>query len=162
MRKVSGKAPVTAAVRFLRVNNVDYSEHLYVYEDRGGTSVSARELGISEHSVIKTLILESFEKKPLLILMHGDRQVSTKRLARLIGTKSISPCAPLVASRHTGYLVGGTSPFGTKRNLPIYVEESIFDLDEIYINGGARGFLVRIEPEVLKDVFSLNLVNVAI
>ena len=162
MRKVSGKAPVTAAVRFLRVNNVDYSEHLYVYEDRGGTSVSARELGISEHSVIKTLILESFEKKPLLILMHGDRQVSTKRLARLIGTKSISPCAPLVASRHTGYLVGGTSPFGTKRNLPIYVEESIFDLDEIYINGGAIGFLVRIEPEVLKDVFSLNLVNVAI
>jgi Cys-tRNA(Pro) deacylase len=139
-------APVTPAIRQLRAAKAGFTEHLYQYEEKGGTGVSARELGVDEHSVIKTLAMEDERKNPLIVLMHGDCQVSTKELARVIGVKLITPCSPETASRHTGYLVGGTSPFGTKKNLPVYMEESIPALPKIYLNGGKRGFLVGLEP----------------
>ena len=130
------------AVHFLKQHRVPFTEHEYRYEERGGTAVSSRELGVDEHIVIKTLVMEDERKQPLIVLMHGDREVSTKNLARQIGVKTVTPCAPEVAQKHTGYLVGGTSPFGTRKSLPVYLERSIADLDRIYINGGARGFLV--------------------
>ncbi len=155
------KAPTTAAIRFLRREKISYSEHLYDYEEHGGTAVSARELGVSEHHVIKTLVMETADKSPIIVLMHGDKKVSTKNLARQIGTKSVAPCDPKVANKHSGYVVGGTSPFGTKKLMPIYVEESVFDLDKIYINGGYRGFLVGIDPKVLLVAFDVQSVSVA-
>lgn len=154
--------PVTQAVRFLREKKVDFVPHLYDYVEKGGTGESARQLGVDEHAVVKTLIFETNEKKPLIVLMHGDRQVSTKNLARHIGVKSVEPASPERASKHTGYLVGGTSPFGTRTVMPVYVERTIFDLDKIYINGGKRGFLVEMEPAVLKAVLKVEEVSVGI
>jgi Cys-tRNA(Pro) deacylase len=156
------KTPVTAAIRVLRQAKANYNEHLYNYEEKGGTAVSARELGVDEHSVIKTLIMEDETKSPLVVLMHGDRQVSTKELAREIGVKSVSPCTPDTANRHSGYLVGGTSPFGTRKKMPVYMEKSIASLPVIYINGGSRGFLVSMEPSELMKVLDPVLVTVGI
>jgi Cys-tRNA(Pro) deacylase len=154
--------PVTMAVRVLRREKVAFSPHLYTWEPRGGTSASARHLGVDEHSVVKTLIFEDDAKKPLCILMHGDREVSAKNLARQIGCRSVAPCAPEVADRHSGYQVGGTSPFGLKRDMPIYCEKSIGSLPRLYINGGARGFLVGIDPRELFRVLKPVPVEVAI
>ncbi len=154
--------PVTMAVRVLRQHTVPFEPHLYTWEPRGGTRVSARELGVSEHEVGKTLIFEDEKKQPLCVLMHGDREVSSKNLARQLSKKSVAPCAPEVADRHSGYQVGGTSPFGLKRPMPIYVERSILELPRIYINGGARGFLVALEPGALVSVLRASAVDVAI
>ena len=154
--------PVTAAVRVLRKLAIPFEPHLYAYEPRGGTRVSARELGVSEHRVIKTLIFEDDQKRPLCVLMHGDREVSAKNLARQLKTKSVSPCAPDVADRHSGYQVGGTSPFGLRRSMPVYVERSVLALPRIYINGGARGFLVALDPRVLETALKAVSVDVAI
>jgi len=153
--------PVTMAVRVLRQHGVEFTPHLYRWEPHGGTSASARHLGVDEHLVIKTLIFEDEAKKPLCILMHGDREVSAKNLARQTGAKSVAPCAPAVADRHSGYQVGGTSPFGLKRAMPIYCEASVAELPRIYINGGARGFLVGMDPHELVRVLSPTLVTVA-
>ena len=155
------KRSVTAAVRFLRAHKVSYAEHVYAYQERGGTSVSAHELGVSEHVVVKTLVMQTETGKPLVVLMHGDKQVSTKGLARIIGTKGVAPCDPVVANKHSGYIVGGTSPFGTRKTMPIYMEKSILDLPRIYINGGAKGFLVSLAPNVLADVLNAVPVSVA-
>jgi Cys-tRNA(Pro) deacylase len=156
------KAPSTNATRLLKQAGVAYTEHLYRYEDHGGTALSARELGVAEHAVIKTLVMEDDRAAPLIILMHGDREVSTKELARQIGAKAVQPCRPEVANRHSGYLVGGTSPLGTKKAMPIHAEATIFDLDRIYLNGGSRGFLVGLDPEDLDRVLKIVRVNVAI
>jgi Cys-tRNA(Pro) deacylase len=156
------KSPVTTAIRVLRAAGVPYTEHPYAYEEHGGTQVSARELGVDEHAVIKTLVMEDDRGKPLIVLMHGDRQVSTQKLARLIGARSVEPCTPETANRHSGYLVGGTSPFGTRRPMTVYMEESILALEKIYINGGKRGFLVGISPREAMRVLSPVLVNVAV
>jgi Cys-tRNA(Pro) deacylase len=160
--RVSDKYPVTAAVRVLRQHGVTFEPKLYAYEPRGGTRVSARELGVPEHEVVKTLIFEDERKQPLCVLMHGDCEVSAKKLARLLDKKSVGPCTPDVADRHSGYQVGGTSPFGLKRAMPIYVERSILELTRIYVNGGARGFLVALEPRVLASVLGALPVEVAI
>lgn len=156
------KIPVTSAIRYLRSENVAFSEHLYHYEEKGGTAVSARELGVDEHAVIKTLVMEDERKNPLLVLMHGDCQVSTKELARVMGVKLVTPCSPEAANRHSGYLVGGTSPFGTKKPLPVYLEESIAALAKIYLNGGKRGFLVGLDPAEVVRVLRPVLVKVAL
>ena len=155
-------APETQATKFLREHAVSYTPHLYAYEEHGGTKVSARELGVDEHAVIKTLVMEDETAKPLIVLMHGDCKVSTKELARQAGCKKIEPCQPDVANRHTGFLVGGTSPFGTKRRMPVYLEKSILELPLIYINGGRRGFLVGITPHSLVQALSPQLVEVAL
>ena len=155
-------APETQATKFLREHAVSYTPHLYAYEEHGGTKVSARELGVDEHAVIKTLVMEDETAKPLVVLMHGDCKVSTKELARQAGCKKIEPCQPDVANRHTGFLVGGTSPFGTKRRMPVYLEKSILELPLIYINGGRRGFLVGITPQALVQALSPQLVEVAL
>ena len=154
--------PVTMAIRVLRQHLVEFSPHLYTWEAHGGTAASAQHLGVDEHQVIKTLIFEDESKKPLCVLMHGDREVSAKNLARHIGVKSVAPCQPAVADRHSGYQVGGTSPFGLRRAMPVYCEKSIAALERIYINGGARGFLVGISPRDLERVLSPTLVEVAI
>jgi Cys-tRNA(Pro) deacylase len=156
------KAPVTPAVRQLRAAGVAFTDHLYEYEEKGGTAVSARELGVDEHSVVKTLVLEDEQRNALLVLMHGDRQVSTRELARVLGVKTVQPCSPETASRHTGYLVGGTSPFGTRKPLPVYMERTILDLPRIYINGGKRGYLVGVEPARVQALLEARLVSVAI
>jgi Cys-tRNA(Pro) deacylase len=153
--------PVTMAIRVLRQNDVEFTPHLYTYEERGGTRVSSAQLGVDEHAVIKTLIFEDDSRKPLCILMHGDREVSAKNLARQIGARSVAPCAPDVADRHSGYQVGGTSPFGLRRAMPIYCESSIAELPRLWINGGARGFLVGIAPAELVRVLKPTLVQVA-
>jgi Cys-tRNA(Pro) deacylase len=153
--------PVTMAIRALRQFQVDFTPHLYVWEPRGGTQASARHLGVDEHAVIKTLIFEDDARKPLCILMHGDREVSAKNLARQLRVKNVAPCAPEVADRHSGYQVGGTSPFGLKRAMPVYCEKTIADLPLIYINGGARGFLVGLAPAELLRVLKPALVEVA-
>ena len=140
------KTPVTPAVRQLRAAGIAFTDHPYNYEEKGGTAVSSRELGVDEHAVIKTLVMEDDRKEPLIVLMHGDLQVSTKELARVIGARSVEPCKPETAQKHTGYLTGGTSPFGTRKQLPVYVEETILALPKLYINGGKRGFLVGITP----------------
>ena len=155
-------APETQATKFLREHAVSYTPHLYAYEEHGGTKVSARELGVDEHAVIKTLVMEDETAKPLVVLMHGDCKVSTKELARQASCKKIEPCQPDVANRHTGFLVGGTSPFGTKRRMPVYLEKSILELPLIYINGGRRGFLVGITPQALMQALSPQLVEVAL
>jgi Cys-tRNA(Pro) deacylase len=154
--------PVTMAVRVLRQHAVSFEACLYAWEPRGGTRVSARELGVSEHDVVKTLIFEDENRQPLCVLMHGDREVSAKNLARQLSRKSVAPCLPEVADRHSGYQVGGTSPFGLKRAMPIYVERSILAIPRIYINGGARGFLVAIDPGALVSVLRATAVDVAI
>ena len=156
------KYPVTPAVRLLRTERVVFTPHLYGYEEHGGTAVSARELGIDEHAVVKTLIMENERQEPLIVLMHGDRQVSTKELARQIGVKAVSPCAPATADRHSGYQVGGTSPFATRKTMPVYIEETILELPQIYINGGKRGFLVALDPRELNRVLKPTPVQVAI
>jgi Cys-tRNA(Pro) deacylase len=152
---------VTKAIRVLREHGVRYTDHAYDYEPRGGTEVSARELGVDEHAVIKTLIMEDDCKRPLIVLMHGDREVSTKNLARFLGVKHVTPCDPAVADRHSGYQVGGTSPFGTRKTMPVYMERSIADLPYIYVNGGRRGYLVGMAPSDLVRVLQPALVDVA-
>lgn len=156
------KYPITTAIRALRSAGVQWSDHLYEYEEHGGTAVSARELGVVEHAVIKTLVMEDEQKQPMLVLMHGDCKVSTKNLARWLGVKTIQPCEPEVATRHTGYQFGGTSPFGTRKRLPVYMEQSILDLPMIYINGGQRGYLVGLDPAEVQRVTAAQLVSVAI
>ena len=141
---------------------MQFSEHEYRYEERGGTAVSSRELGVDEHRVIKTLVMEDERKQPLIVLMHGDREVSTKNLARQIDRKSVTPCAPDVAQKHTGYMVGGTSPFGTRKTMPVFLERTIADLDRIYINGGRRGFLISLTPSDLIRALSPTLVDAAV
>lgn len=155
------RGPVTPAVRVLRAAGVDFTEHLYTYEERGGTRVSARELGVDEHSVVKTIVMQDERKQPLIALMHGDMNVSARNLGRCIGAKSIEPCDPAVAQRHTGYMVGGTSPFGTRRSMPVYLQSTILALSRIYVNGGKRGFLVGIEPKVLLDLLAPQCVDIA-
>lgn len=152
----------TPAIHFLRKHDVAFTEHEYRYEERGGTRVSARELGVDEHSVVKTLVMQDEDKQPLIVLMHGDREVSTKQLARAAGRKHVAPCAPEVAHKHTGYQVGGTSPFGTRKPLPVYMQRSIADLPRVYINGGRRGFLVALSPQEIVRTLSPTLVDAAI
>lgn len=154
--------PETPATKFLKTNGVSFTSHLYAYEEHGGTSVSSRELNVDEHSVIKTLIMEDESAKPLIVLMHGDCKVSTKELARQAGCKKIEPCKPEVANRHTGFLVGGTSPFGAKKKMPIYIEKTIVNLPIIYINGGRRGYLIGIPPQELIRLLAPKVVEVAL
>ncbi len=154
--------PVTPAVRVLRESRVEFEPHLYDYEERGGTRHSAESLGVDEHAVVKTLVMQDEAARPLIVLMHGDRKVSTKNLARAIPCKSVEPCKPEVAQRHSGYLVGGTSPFGIRKAMPVYVEESILALDKIYINGGRRGYLIGIAPTVLTEVLGGRPVQCAL
>ena len=156
------KLPVTQAIRVLREHGVAWTDHPYAYEERGGTEVSARELGVPEHQVVKTLIMEDDRRQPMIVLMHGDREVSTKNLARQTGRKVVKPCAPEVAERHTGYQVGGTSPFGTRKRLPVFVERTILDLDRIYLNGGRRGFLVSLDPRAAATALEATPVDVAV
>ena len=156
------KHPVTMAIRALRAANVDFVPHLYAWQPHGGTRASSEALGVDEHVVIKTLIFEDDAKRPLCILMHGDREVSAKQLARVIGAKAVAPCTPEVADRHSGYQVGGTSPFGLRRAMPVYMQQTILDLLRIYINGGARGFLVAIDPRDAQRVLQPVLVDVAV
>lgn len=153
---------MTAAIAVLAQHGVAYTEHPYRYEAHGGTSVSARELGMDEHAVIKTLVMEDERGHPLIVLMHGDCEVSTKQVARQIGVKSVAMCAPGVATRHTGYLVGGTSPFGTRKALPVYMERTILDLDRIAINGGRRGLLVTLAPDDVVRVLHPTLIDAAV
>lgn len=154
--------PVTAAVRLLREKKILFEPHFYAYEEHGGTKRSAEELNVDEHAVIKTLVMETDSHSPLIVLMHGDREVSTKALARVLRVKSVSPCDPGVAQKHTGYQVGGTSPFGTRKRLSVYAESTIFDLPVIYINGGKRGFLLSIDPNDLRRALTISEINVAI
>src|SRR5712675_738117 len=150
----------TPGTEFLATHAVAYTEHEYDYVEHGGTEVSARALGVAEHEVVKTLVMQDEEGKPLIVLMHGDRKVSTKNLARQAGRKRIEPCKPEAAQRHSGYQVGGTSPFGTKKRLPVFMERSIRALPHIYINGGRRGFLLRMKTEDLEKVLRPQLVDV--
>ncbi|HZT75312.1 MAG TPA: Cys-tRNA(Pro) deacylase [Vicinamibacterales bacterium] len=152
----------TPAIHLLRRHGVPFTEHEYRYEEHGGTRVSARELDVPEHAVVKTLVMEDDRKAPLLVLMHGDREVSTKALARAIGARTVTPCRPEVAERQTGYLVGGTSPFGTRKPMPVYVERTILALERVFVNGGRRGFLVRLAPRVFVDVLQATPVDVAV
>ncbi|QGZ60726.1 Cys-tRNA(Pro) deacylase [Paraburkholderia acidisoli] len=151
----------TPATQMLRRAGVVFSEHPYEYVEHGGTGESARQLGVDEHSVVKTLVMEDENAKPLIVLMHGDRKVSTKNLARQIGAKRVEPCKPEVANRHSGYLVGGTSPFGTKKAMPVYVESTILELDAIWLNGGRRGYLVSLAPDVLTTLLDAKPVQCA-
>jgi Cys-tRNA(Pro) deacylase len=150
------------AIRALRAADVAFVPHLYDWEPHGGTRASSEALGVDEHAVVKTLIFEDEAKQPLCILMHGDREVSAKNLARTVGSKAVAPCAPAVADRHSGYQVGGTSPFGLRRAMPIYMQRTVLDLPTIYINGGARGFLVAIDPREAQRVLQPVLVDVAV
>ncbi len=154
--------PITPAIRVLRQHKIDFEPHVFDYVEKGGTKHSSQILGVDEHSIIKTLVFETNEKKPLIVLMHGDLQVSTKELARIIKVKTVAPVTPEKANKLTGYIVGGTSPFGTKTKMPIYVEKTIFDLNKIYINGGKRGFLVSIEPKILREVLEIEELEVGI
>jgi ybaK/ebsC protein len=156
------KIPTTPAILALKVQAVDFTLHTYQYEEKGGTKVSASKLGVDEHCVIKTLVMEDEATQPLIILMHGDREVSTKTLARSLGVKSIVPCKPAIAQKHTGYQVGGTSPFGTKKVIPVYMEKSIADLPKIFINAGSRGLLAQMSPAELVRLLKPEMVSVAI
>ena len=156
------KYPKTNAIRFLEENKIPFEGFFYKYEERGGTKVSARELGVDEHIVIKTIVMEDENKNPFIVLMHGDLEISTKNMARFLGVKSVSPCSPETANKHTGYIVGGTSPFGTRKKLPVFMEKSILDLEYIFINGGKRGFLVKINPRDVQRVLNATLVEVGI
>lgn len=158
---MTDKFPVTLAIRELVKHKVPYTPYLYDYVEKGGSAASSAALGVPEHIVIKTLVMETETKSPLIVLMHGDKEVSTKNLARFLGVKTITPCAPEVANKHSGYLVGGTSPFGTKKQMPVYMEKSILDLDLIYINGGKRGFLVSMNPKDIEKVLKVTLVEIA-
>lgn len=149
----------TPATQLLRQHRIEFGEHPYEYVDHGGTGESARQLGVDEHSVVKTLVMEDEKAQPLIVLMHGDRQVSTKNLARQTGRKSVQPCKPEVAQRHSGFMVGGTSPFGTRKRMPVYVEDSVLALPRIYINGGRRGFLVSLDPAVLVTLLQATPVS---
>ncbi|HYS65011.1 MAG TPA: Cys-tRNA(Pro) deacylase [Paraburkholderia sp.] len=151
----------TPATQFLRRHGVAFGEHPYDYVEHGGTAESARQLGVDEHHVVKTLVMEDEHARPLIVLMHGDRTVSTRNLARQIGAKRVEPCKPEVANRHSGYLIGGTSPFGTRKPMPVYVESSILEMDRIWLNGGRRGFLVSIEPKILTDLLAAKPVQCA-
>jgi Cys-tRNA(Pro) deacylase len=150
--------PVTPAIRFLREKNIHFVPHIYRYEEHGGTRQFAEELGVDEHRVVKTLVFETDQEKPLLVLMHGDREVSSKQMARIIGVKQVTPCDARNALRYTGYQFGGTSPFGTRHRLPVYAEKTIFDLPTIYINGGKRGFIIEVNPSDLRG--SLEIVEI--
>lgn len=154
--------PLTTAIRFLRDNGAEFEPALYDYIERGGTQHAASELGVDEHAMVKTIVMETDAKKPLIVLMHGDRDISAKQMARILNTKTVTPCAPETATRHTGYLVGGTSPFGTRKPLPVYAEDTIFDLPHIWINGGRRGLLVKITPAMLDTLLPVTRVQVAI
>jgi Cys-tRNA(Pro) deacylase len=154
--------PITPAIRILRQHKIDFETHIFDYVEKGGTKHSSAILGVDEHSIIKTLIFETNEKKPLIVLMHGDLQVSTKELARIIKVKTVASVSPEKANKLSGYLVGGTSPFGVKTKMPIYVEKTIFDLEKIYINAGKRGFLVSLEPKVLREILQIEEVKVGI
>ncbi|HUP97166.1 MAG TPA: Cys-tRNA(Pro) deacylase [Usitatibacter sp.] len=156
------KKAATPATQLLAEHGVSYTEHEFEYLEHGGTAHSSTSMGVPEHAVIKTLVMENERGDPLIVLMHGDRKVSTKELARQAGTKRIAPCKPEAATRHSGYLIGGTSPFGTRKQMPIYLERSVLDLDRIYINGGRRGYLLGMEPGVLARVLSPVLVDVAL
>ncbi len=160
---MSGKdhLPATPAIRILREHKIPFTPKPYKYEERGGTEVAARELGIDEHLAVKTLVMEDERKTPFIVLMHGDKQVSTKDLARILGVKMVQPCDPATANRHTGYMVGGTSPFGTKRPMPVYVEESILALPFIYINAGRKGLLVEMTPSGLVEILKPTPVRVS-
>lgn len=162
MGKKEKHAGETPATGWLRRAGVTFTEHVYDYVERGGTAESSRQLGVAEHEVLKTLVMEDDGGRPLLVLMHGDRQVSAKNLAREIGARSVAPCRPEVAQRHSGYLIGGTSPFGTRKTLPVYVEASALALPRILINGGRRGFLVGIAPAVLSDILGAKPVHCAL
>lgn len=152
----------TPAIHFLRRHKVTFTEHLYRYEEHGGTRVSSRELGVAEHSIVKTLVMEDERKQPLIVLMHGDREVSTRALAREIAVKTVTPCRPDVAARHTGYMVGGTSPFGTRKAMPVYVQRSILELEIVYVNGGRRGFLVAVNLQVFVNTLRATPVSAAL
>jgi len=162
MAKKDKHVSETPATQRLRAEGVSFTEHVYDYVDHGGTAESARQLGWPEHAVIKTLVMQNERAEPLIVLMHGDKQVSTKNLARAIGAKSVEPCKPEVAQRHSGYLVGGTSPFGTRKAMPVYVESTVLDLPRLLINGGRRGYLVGLEPAVLVRVLQAQPVQCAI
>jgi Cys-tRNA(Pro) deacylase len=162
MAKKDKHVSETPATQMLKAAGIAYTEHPYAYVDHGGTAESAKQLGLPEHEVVKTLVMQDDKAQPLIVLMHGDRSVSTKNLAREIGVKSVEPCRPEVAQRHSGYLVGGTSPFGTKKAMPVYVEASVLALPRICINGGRRGYLVGIAPQVLVDLLGAQPVDCAI
>jgi Cys-tRNA(Pro) deacylase len=152
----------TPATQLLRRHGVVFTEHIYDYVDKGGTAESSRQLGVPEHEVVKTLVMQDERAQPLIVLMHGDRQVSTKNLARAIGAKSVEPCSPETAQRHSGYQVGGTSPFGTRKAMPVYVEASVLALPRILVNGGRRGYLVGIDPKQLTALVGAKPVNCAL
>ena len=154
--------PVTTAIRALRAASAEFEPHVYDYVEHGGTDRAAQELGVDEHSTVKTIVMETEAKKPFIVLMHGDREISTKQMARVLGVKAVAPCTPDTATRHTGYLVGGTSPFGTRKPLPVYAESTLFDLPHIFINGGRRGLLVKIAPAVLDRIVHPTRVTVAV
>jgi Cys-tRNA(Pro) deacylase len=153
--------PSTPAIRILKDNRVDFVPRPYKYEERGGTEVAARELGVDEHLTVKTLVMEDDRKDPFIVLMHGDREVSTREMARILGVKTVQPCDPATANRHTGYVVGGTSPFGTKKILPVYAEETILSLPVLYINAGKKGLLVEMKPAELARILKTTPVKVA-
>ena len=162
MAKKSAHVSETPATAWLRERDIAFTEHVYDYVEHGGTAESARQLGVAEHAVVKTLVMQDERAQPLLVLMHGDRQVSTKNLARQIGAKSVQPCTPEVAQRHTGYQVGGTSPFGTRKAMPVYVERSVLALPSICINGGRRGYLLGLAPAVLVETLQATPVDCAL
>ncbi|MBP5991643.1 MAG: Cys-tRNA(Pro) deacylase [Piscinibacter sp.] len=162
MAKKDKHVSETPATAWLRERGIVFSEHVYEYVEHGGTAESARKLGVDEHAVVKTLVMQDEKREPLIVLMHGDKQVSTKNLARAIGAKSVEPCTPEVAQRHSGYQVGGTSPFGTRKAMPVFVEETVLALPRICINGGRRGYLVGIEPAVLTQALGAKPVSCAL
>jgi Cys-tRNA(Pro) deacylase len=162
MARKTAHVSETPATQFLRRHGVAFTEHVYDYVEHGGTAESARQLGVPEHQVVKTLVMQDERAQPLIVLMHGDAQVSTKNLARQIGAKSVEPCKPDAAQRHSGYMVGGTSPFGTRKPMPVYVEETVLALPSICINGGRRGYLVGIAPQLLLDLLGAKAVNCAL
>jgi len=161
-RKHDRHVSETPATQWLRAQGVAFTEHVYDYVDRGGTAESSKQLGVPEHEVVKTLVMQDDKAQPLIVLMHGDCEVSTRNLAREIGVRSIEPCKPEVAQRHSGYQVGGTSPFGTRKAMPVYVEATILELPRVLINGGRRGYLVGIDPAVLRDRLSARAVRCAL
>ena len=156
------KGTGTPATVMLAEHGVEYTEHTFEYVEHGGTAASSSALGVPEHHVVKTLVMETDKGDPLVVLMHGDRKVATKELARVTGTKRVFPCKPEVAQRHSGYLVGGTTPFGTRKKMPVYLERSVLDLDRIYINGGRRGYLLGMKPAEIVRVLSPILVDVGV
>jgi len=162
MSRKSAHVSETPGTQFLRRHDIAFTEHVYDYVEHGGTCESSRQLGVPEHEVVKTLVMQDERAQPLIVLMHGDKQVSTKNLARQIGAKSVEPCKPDVAQRHSGYMVGGTSPFGTKRAMPVYVEATVLALPRILVNGGRRGYLVGLAPSVLTALLGATAVNCAL